>query len=185
MKKLAFFFIIGLFAVSGCAEEKSAGKEFPAPEETPGVELSTELPEEDQKAIVDKIAVIMGTELPEIAKSHDMGALPEYTAKGTATLADALKVEYGTESGVILSFACDLETNAVKEVKVEKKKGAEEEYLASVKLVSYLSEFSFTEADIQEIEKLVPEQKYQMNIEDYAVSWVEFPEGVFQIYKYK
>lgn len=175
---LAAVLCVGM--LTGCGEKKD-GKEESKKAESAGKEESDQKRLDNQADITSNIAEIVTTQLPENMMRAGVVESPELHLESTKVDENIFTVSYNSTTGVELAFTYDLDKEKLKRLSLSVGEGELDEYAELLTGIVYLSEFKFSDDEIEQIASMVSNEITELDVGDYEIKQVSFPMATFSI----
>lgn len=175
---LAAVLCVGM--LTGCGEKKE-GKEESKKAESAEKEESDQKRLDNQAEITSNIAEVVTTQLPENMVRAGVSETPELQLKDAKADENIFTVSYNSTTGVELAFTYDLDKEKMKRLSLSVGEGELDEYAELLTGIVYLSEFKFSDDEIEQIASMVSNEITELEIGDYKIKQVSFPSPLFSI----
>ena len=193
-KKILGLLMLLCLCVTGCSEKKNdenpdavhkevgVEKEQENVEESDNEEAIAEQRLKNQEEITSIIVNIITVQLPENIVKAGGTQLPDLNVSSAKADNGIFNVSYETEAGASLNFTYDLDNKEFKMLSLSAGNDIESytELLASV---IYLSDFGFSDQEIENISTMLTDEIYELEIGKYKINQASFPTAMFTIMK--
>ena len=176
---LAAVLCVGM--LTGCGEKKEGKEESKKAESAEKTSESDQKRLNNQAEITSNIAEIVTTQLPENMMRAGIVESPELQLKDTKVDENIFTVSYNSTTGVELAFTYELDKEKLKRLSLSAGEGELDEYAELLTGIIYLSEFKFSDDEIEQIASMVSNEITELEIGDYKIKQVSFPSPLFSI----
>ena len=159
----------------GCSNKKEGTENI---KQTNGLEKERL---DNQAEITSNIAEIVTTQFPENMLRAGVVESPELQLKDAKVDENIFTVSYNSATGVELAFTYDLDKEKLKRLYLSVGEGELDEYAELLTGIVYLSEFKFSDDEIEQIASMVSNEITELEIGDYKIKQVSFPSPLFSI----